>query len=70
MKKVLIAAAVLVCFGFMSSKSTSVYICDSPNAKKYHFNKNCSGLQKCTHTIKAVTKEEATKLGYTVCLKE
>jgi hypothetical protein len=67
MKTLFIAASAMICFGFMPSEKASVYICASPKAKKYHFSKNCSGLQRCTHTIKSVTKNEAVKLGYTAC---
>lgn len=70
MKNVFIAAAALVCFSFLSPTATSVYICDSPNAKKYHFKKDCSGLKRCTHTIKSLTKDEAVKRGYSVCKAE
>lgn len=47
-----------------------VYICISKDAKKYHFDKYCRGLQKCTHTIEKVTKSDATYKGYTICLYE
>lgn len=54
----------------VSNQTSDVYICVSPNAKKYHFSKSCRGLQKCTHTISKVTKSEAVNKGYTVCLIE
>jgi len=66
----LIITIFLINTSFIEINSTSVYICLSPNAKKYHFDKNCKGLQKCTHEIRKVTKEEALRKKYTVCLLE
>lgn len=71
MKLILLLFTVfIVNTSFIEASSTSVYICVSPNAKKYHFDKNCRGLQKCTHEIRKVTKEEAMKKSYTACLLE
>jgi hypothetical protein len=36
-----------------------VYICVSSSAYAYHQYINCNGLNKCTHTIKFVTENEA-----------
>lgn len=47
-----------------------VYICISKSASKYHFDRDCSGLQKCTHEIEKTTKGDAQYRGYTVCLLE
>ncbi len=38
---------------------TTVYICLSPGAKKYHYNRDCRGLGNCTHEVKAVSKGSA-----------
>lgn len=69
MKTVLLIAAAY-CISFFPTQDSSVYICVSPTAQKYHFTKSCRGLQKCTHTIKQVSREEALRLNYTVCLVE
>lgn len=53
---------------FTHSQNTTAYICVSKTAKKYHYTKNCNGLQKCTHTIQKTTVNNAKQLGYTVCL--
>lgn len=37
----------------------SVYICVSARAYAYHRDKYCSGLQRCTHTIKYVSQTDA-----------
>jgi hypothetical protein len=46
---------------------TTVYICNSPGAKKYHLNKNCKGLSTCQHRIVKTTLEQAKKSGKTLC---
>jgi hypothetical protein len=69
MNKLLVLSA-LALFSFKGTQQTDAYICVSPNAKKYHFSRSCSGLQKCTHTIKKTTVAEAKKIGYTICLLE
>ncbi len=37
----------------------TVYICEGGSAYAYHRSKNCSGLNRCTHTISAVSKTVA-----------
>jgi hypothetical protein len=68
--KNLILTSSITLFSFANSFQSTVYICVSPTAKKYHYSQKCRGLQKCTHTIKSVTLSEASKLGYTACLME
>ncbi|ESU22824.1 hypothetical protein FEDK69T_17270 [Flavobacterium enshiense DK69] len=50
-----------------SFSSANVYICVSPNAKKYHYNENCRGLSNCKHEIKKVSKSEALDKGLGLC---
>lgn len=45
------------------SDTTKVYICDSGGATKYHLDKDCRGLGRCTHNIVLVTKSEAIRKG-------
>lgn len=40
----------------------TVYLCDSPNAKAYHYDRYCDGLQSCTHEVVEATEDEAS--GY------
>jgi len=47
--------------------STIVYICDSPDGKKYHLDPHCKGLRNCSHKIVKLTLEEAKKRGKTLC---
>jgi len=47
---------------------TTVYICLSPGAKKYHYDKSCRGLNNCIHEIKAVSKGTAeNQYGLELC---
>lgn len=46
---------------------SSVFICGSEGAKKYHFNKNCRGLKSCEHTIYEVSLNKAQQLGLSLC---
>lgn len=49
-----------------------VFICNSLNAKAYHKNDDCKGLEKCTHEIKEITIDEALNKKLKpckVCLK-
>jgi hypothetical protein len=45
----------------------SVYICDSPSAKKYHLKNDCRGLSRCTHRIIEITLEDAKKRKFELC---
>ncbi len=62
MRAIQLPLALLFGLLFLTSaqQQTYVYICDSTGAKVYHYDKNCGGLNACTHAIKAVTLDEAT----------
>ncbi len=45
---------------------TKELICLSKSAFKYH-TFECRGLNRCTHSIKSVSKAEAIKRGYSPC---
>lgn len=48
--------------------TTSVYICNSKTAKKYHYSKTCRGLNACSHDIKSVSLSDAkSKYKRTLC---
>ena len=49
------------------SLEKSVFICDSQNAKKYHYVKDCRGLNACKASIKKLSLEDAKKLKRTLC---
>ena len=46
---------------------TTVYICDSPNATRYHLTENCRGLRNCSRRIISVTLEKAKSMNLTLC---
>jgi hypothetical protein len=50
------------------AKAEYVYICNSTTAYAYHSIKDCSGLNRCTHEILKITKDEAVdKYGRKPC---
>jgi len=68
--KIIILLISIYTFSSIPVQNSTVYVSVSTSAKKYHFSKQCRGLQRCTHTIKSTTIEGAKKSGYTVCLLE
>lgn len=48
-------------------EEAKVYICVSKNAKRYHCDRDCRGLQSCKHEIRIVTIKEAQERGLTPC---
>ncbi|MFI5161221.1 MAG: hypothetical protein ACHQHN_08080 [Sphingobacteriales bacterium] len=53
--------------GITCRDTTTVYICDSRGAKRYHLTANCRGLSNCSHRIIRMTMDEAKKRGKTLC---
>ena len=47
--------------------SPTVYVCDSPNAVRYHLKPNCRGLGTCDHRIIPITLEKAKKAHLSLC---
>jgi len=47
--------------------ASKVWICKSSGAKKYHFSRDCGGLNRCTHTIVETTVRDAEAVGLTPC---
>lgn len=71
-----IVLAVMIAIGMAGLKAAAsrdkkdeatVYICVSKTAKRYHCDRDCRGLNNCTHEIKIVTVKEAEKRGLTRC---
>lgn len=54
-------------FTSFSPPETSVYICGSKGAKKYHYNENCRGLSSCSHGVVKTSLKEAQSYGLTLC---
>ncbi len=42
-----------------AAKAVKVYICKGGSAYAFHSSSSCSGLNRCSHTISAVTKADA-----------
>lgn len=59
-----------VTFLFLTSFSvdlSEVYICKGPKSTKYHYKKNCRGLNSCSTDIYSVSLSDAKKSGRTLC---
>ena len=74
MKKALLIVTMLISVAYSSPNKLitnvavdSVYICVSKTNHKYHDNRDCRGLARCTHEIRKVTKAQAIKVGYGAC---
>lgn len=65
--KIAALAITLVLFVSADMQEKQVYICDSKTAKKYHYKKDCRGLNRCTSPIEKITLSEAKKLKITLC---
>lgn len=44
-----------------------VYICTGSSSKRYHCDRDCKGLSRCSGEIEEVTEEEAEDMGRTPC---
>ncbi|MDB5122349.1 MAG: hypothetical protein JWP94_478 [Mucilaginibacter sp.] len=76
MTKSILVLAILIGMGISSASPSRrftrlavdpVYICISNTAHKYHNDRDCRGLAKCTHQIRKVSKDQAIKMGYKPC---
>jgi len=65
--RIILCFATVFVLGAFASGGTTVYICVSKTASKYHYDRGCRGLKQCTHTIEAVSLEEAKQRGYGLC---
>jgi hypothetical protein len=65
MKKFIALVSIVVLCAF--TPSTDVYVCVSTTSVAYHSNKSCTGLSRCTHEIKAMSVDDAVKMGKRPC---
>ena len=65
--KLLLTLLFLITINAQSYITSDVYICESKGAKKYHYTKDCRGLNACKHTIVKKNKAAAQNLGLTLC---
>lgn len=49
------------------SSEMYVWICTGPRSKKYHNNKNCRGLRRCSGERRSVSVQTAESMGRTPC---
>lgn len=49
------------------NQNREVYICKSPNARRYHLDKNCQSLKKCSREIIQMNETQAQKIGMSLC---
>jgi len=50
-----------------SSSGTTVYICTGPRAETYHRSDRCSGLNRCSGSVIAVSLSNAKEMGRRAC---
>lgn len=63
-------SVIILLFAFLTSfcpPETTVFVCGSTGAKKYHFNENCRGLSSCSHGTVKISLKKAQGYGLTLC---
>lgn len=66
MKTILIIGSLFLNSAMCTDPST-VYVCNTSYAKKYHLISDCRGLSNCQHGIVKMTLENAKNQGKTLC---
>lgn len=54
-------------FYFSSIEETKVYICTGKGSKRYHYDKYCRGLSRCSNHLKTTTLKKAKAMGRSLC---
>ncbi len=67
MKEIIAVGVLCVSLFYFTSGNADVYICNSSGASRYHYQKNCRGLNACKSEIKQITLKEAQKRKRTLC---
>lgn len=44
-----------------------VFVCKSPNARRYHLDENCHALKRCSRDVEQMKEEKAIKIGMSLC---
>lgn len=44
-----------------------VFVCKSRNARRYHLDKNCHALKRCSRDVEQMKEEKAKKIGMSLC---
>lgn len=50
-----------------AGSSGHVFICTGSSSKRYHSDRDCKGLSRCSGEIEEVSEEEAENMGRTPC---
>ncbi len=67
-KQICIALLALTVYPVVqATQETKAYICKGPKSTKYHYSKNCRGLNRCSTHIYKTTESEAKRAGRTLC---
>lgn len=64
MKKIIYLLFIYSLFSF-KNVDTTVYVCGSKGAKKYHLLETCRGFNACKHQIVKTTQSKAREIGLT-----
>lgn len=48
-------------------QSGTVYICTGGSSKRYHCDRDCKGLSRCSGDLEEVSEEDAEDMGRTPC---
>lgn len=67
MKVIFLFIALVSSVSFTTTENSTVYICNSTTSSKYHYKKECRGLNACKARVKAVEILYARKSGRTLC---
>lgn len=65
--KIILLSIVFFLGSLEQSEKTTVYICGSEKAPRYHYNSKCRGLNKCDYKILKTTLATAQAKGKTLC---
>ena len=67
----ILASAVLMaapsCSTAEAANGGEVYICTGPKAKVYHTSPNCKGLNKCSGSVKKVSRSSVKRRACRIC---
>jgi hypothetical protein len=58
---------ILLFFSSSNFVEKEVYICGTKGSSRYHYTKECRGMNNCKHEINKVKLSEAKNFGLTLC---
>ena len=66
-KNLIFVGGMFLALTSFSLNVSDVYICKGPNSTKYHYKKDCRGLNSCSTDIYSVSMSNAKDSGRTLC---